>query len=168
MFQEAKQIIHTHREFMMGKELKFDRWGYEVNTSSDACLSAINSYYLEVYFWIHAYFFLVKQNDFSYCVMLEMNEFMNFWFLGSQLWKKEVSNIGSSDKWSKMRSGEHFSCSFSLLLRPFSCSTTNRCCQVRSCMIFLVFYKKFFVGFVFGSHFFVNFFVWSYFSFLIW
>lgn len=68
---------------MMGKELKFDRWGYEVNTSSDACLSAINSYYLEVYFWIHAYFFLVKQNDFCYYVMLEMNEFMNFWFLGS-------------------------------------------------------------------------------------
>lgn len=83
VFREAKQIIHTLREFMMGKELKFDRWGYEVNTSSDACLSAINSYYLEVYFWIHAYFFLVKQNDFCYYVMLEMNEFMNFWFLGS-------------------------------------------------------------------------------------
>ncbi|CAI9779336.1 unnamed protein product [Fraxinus pennsylvanica] len=28
--------------------MKFDRWGYEVNTCSDACLSAINSYYLQV------------------------------------------------------------------------------------------------------------------------
>ncbi|CAL5398911.1 unnamed protein product [Camellia sinensis] len=27
---------------------KLDRWGYEVNTSSDACISAINSYYHQV------------------------------------------------------------------------------------------------------------------------
>ncbi|KAE9459009.1 hypothetical protein C3L33_09074, partial [Rhododendron williamsianum] len=32
----------------MEGEVKRDRWGYEVNTSSDACISAINSYYLQV------------------------------------------------------------------------------------------------------------------------
>ncbi|KAL6350457.1 hypothetical protein AAG906_019104 [Vitis piasezkii] len=29
----------------MGEEVKVDKWGYEVNTSSDACISAINAYY---------------------------------------------------------------------------------------------------------------------------
>ncbi|XP_047319886.1 tetratricopeptide repeat protein 38-like [Impatiens glandulifera] len=28
--------------------LKLDKWGYEVNTSSDACIDTINSYYLQV------------------------------------------------------------------------------------------------------------------------
>jgi len=32
----------------MEGSVKKDRWGYEVNTSSDACISAINSYYLQV------------------------------------------------------------------------------------------------------------------------
>ncbi|KAL2510192.1 Tetratricopeptide repeat (TPR)-like superfamily protein [Forsythia ovata] len=32
----------------MEKEMKLDGWGYEVNTCSDACLSAINTYNLQV------------------------------------------------------------------------------------------------------------------------
>ncbi|KAL6969524.1 hypothetical protein U1Q18_029236 [Sarracenia purpurea var. burkii] len=32
----------------MKGEVKLDRWGYEVQTSSDACISAINSYYQQV------------------------------------------------------------------------------------------------------------------------
>lgn len=28
--------------------VKLDRWGYEVKTNSDACISAINSYYHQV------------------------------------------------------------------------------------------------------------------------
>ncbi|EPS57600.1 hypothetical protein M569_17217, partial [Genlisea aurea] len=32
----------------MGVETRLDRWGYEVRTSSDSCVAAINAYYQEV------------------------------------------------------------------------------------------------------------------------
>lgn len=34
----------------MGKEVpvKFDKWGYQVKTSSDKCMSAINNFYDQV------------------------------------------------------------------------------------------------------------------------
>ncbi|XVF44139.1 hypothetical protein PTKIN_Ptkin02bG0096900 [Pterospermum kingtungense] len=33
---------------MEGERLKLDRWGYEVRTSSNSCISGINAYYLQV------------------------------------------------------------------------------------------------------------------------
>lgn len=33
------------------EELRLDKWGYEVNTRSDSCLSDINAYYHQVPFF---------------------------------------------------------------------------------------------------------------------
>lgn len=53
-----------HNPKMDRESVKLDRWGYEVNTTSDACIAAINSYYeqvsLEVWFLeILTYFLLL-------------------------------------------------------------------------------------------------------------
>lgn len=32
----------------MERGVKLDRWGYEVSTSSDSCISSINDYYYQV------------------------------------------------------------------------------------------------------------------------
>lgn len=36
--------------FKKMEEFKVDKWGYQVKTSSDSCISAINSYYHQVPF----------------------------------------------------------------------------------------------------------------------
>lgn len=35
-------------ERAMGDGVKLDKWGYEIRTSSDACIAAINAYYDQV------------------------------------------------------------------------------------------------------------------------
>ncbi|KAL3824189.1 hypothetical protein ACJIZ3_020218 [Penstemon smallii] len=39
---------NTHSNSEMEGEMKLDKWGYEVRTCSDSCISALNSYYHEV------------------------------------------------------------------------------------------------------------------------
>lgn len=109
----------------MEGEVKRDRWGYEVNTSSDACISAINSYYLQVSLTL---LYIYYSCCFHWVVRILVWKILE-WNEGSGLRKKAIGDSWSAGPRPQLRIGQYIGCKFPLLLQSFSCSFLSPCCK---------------------------------------
>lgn len=65
------------------KQVKLDRWGYEINTISDSCISFLNNYYHQVHLSIHIYVSAcVRESQKREREMCILNTYMmTYWFV---------------------------------------------------------------------------------------
>lgn len=84
-------------------ELRFDRWGYGVNTSSDACTAAINAFYHQVP--VHFPFSFsgspITRVLIMFCEWVLLLSFIE----GAELWQREESDSRGGKTRRELRTG---------------------------------------------------------------